>query len=394
MNPNKITASIALALVIGIAASITLNVRDRDRKAAEALKDRFAGNPLEDEFKKIGARYGLNMDFTRTSECNKDVVFDFKKHPVLVSPRNSYDILIVGDSSMAWGIIPEVIEQMTGRSVGLFAMEALSLNKTVAGVIGNMADYYLKPGGLLVLGFGNWTQEQGADSKVLVHTDWMNKVSKMSHGEFAAFIEREKKSLNGGGGGTSERADPLPSILRFPYYRGKYQSVKDTLSIKYNLALFQCPVYFDYIEKYTNPRWHIIKKVMKAKIKCYLRWNNRSLTMHTLDMGIRSKHSEAPADPKYANNDIAAVSAMIKKIDCRKAYLIHILAEEDLYVRLRSIYEKYYKGSLGLIDLGKEHPVNESYPMDEKGHSVNSTGLMESILIGGFLKKNYATLGR
>lgn len=391
MNPNKIIASIVLALVIGIAVSITLNVRDRSRKAAEAASEQFIGNPLDDEFKKIGARNGLNMNFTATSVCNKDLNFDFKRHPVLTSPRHSYDVLIVGDSSMAWGIIPEVIEQLTGLSVGLFAMEALTLNTTVAGVINNMSDYYLRPGGLLVFGFGNWTQEQGADSKVLVQTEWMNKVSKMNHGEFANFIEREKKSQNGGGGGQPENCS---SILKFPYYRGKFLSVKETLSTKYNLALFQCQVYFDYVEKFTNPRWYIVKRIMKAKIKCYLRWNNRSLTMHTLDLGIKSKYSDAPADPKYTNKDIAIVSSIIKKIDCRKAYLVHILSDDSIYARLRSIYEKYYKGSLGIIDLGKEHPVNETYPMDEKGHSVNQTGLMESILIGNFLKKNYAVLGR
>lgn len=131
-------------------------------------------------------------------------------------------------------------------------------------------------------------------------------------------------------------------------------------------------------------------------IRCYLRWNNRSVVMYMPGKGHekKSRHSESKADPVYRNKDVAAVSAILNKIPCRKAYQIHINFDDAKYAKLRSIYSAYYRESFGLIDLGLEHPKNESYEVDEKEHTVNTGSLYQSILIGKALKRDFASLGR
>ncbi len=353
-------------------------------EAREAITD----NPFYEEFRSAGARYGLNMDFTRRAACVKGTQLELEKIPLLGYGRQSCDILIVGDSSMAWGMIPEVVEQMTGLKVGVFGSEALVLNATIAKLIDNLASYYLKDDGLLIISFGGWTQEQNANSMVLVYIDWIYTVASMSNAEFAAYMEKWKKDRAGGA------ADGLLDRLAFSAHRNSIRALKDTLAEQYCFSLFQLPLYNDYIEPFINPKWHKQKMEMKSKIKCYLRWNNKSIVMYSSYQGKRSIHSGARPDPGYTNKDIAIVSALLKKIPRRKAYQIHVNFDHSKYARLRSIYASYYRDSFGLIDLGADHPADASYEMDESGHTINTGGFYQSVLIGNNLKRHFSTLGK
>ena len=389
MSQKKIIISIIATLLTGAVVSAALQAyktaAEKEREAQEAITD----NPFYDEFRSAGSRYGLNVEFARHASCVKGTQLKLEEIPLLGYGPKSCDILLVGDSSMAWGIVPEVIEQMTGLKVGVFTSEALILNVTIARFIDNLASYYLKDDGLLILSFGGWTQEQDAHSIVLVYVDWIYNVARMNNAEFAAYMEKWKKERIGGTG-----SDGLLRMLSFPTYRKSVKELKNSLEKNYGLSLFQLPLYNDYIEPYINPKWHNQKMEMKSKVRCYLRWNNRSIAMYSSDQGKHSIHSEALPDPAYKNKDIAIVSAMLKKIPCRKAYQIHINYDDSKYARLRSIYASYYRDSFGLIDLGIEHPKNESYEVDEKEHTINTGGFYQSVLIGKFLKNNFTTLGK
>lgn len=389
MSHKKILISIIASLLIGAIMSAALQVyktkREKEREAREAITE----NPFYDEFRSAGSRYGLNMDFTRNAACVKGTQLKLDDIPLLNDSPGSCDILLVGDSTMAWGLVPEVIEQMTGLKMGVFASEALILNKTVARLIDNLASYYLKDDGLLILSFGGWTQEQDANSMVLVYVDWIYSVANMNNAEFAAYMENRKRERKVGGGSAG-----LVRNLSFSRYRNSVKELKKTLEYTWGMSLFQIPLYNDYIEPFINPKWHAMKMEMKSKIKCYLRWNDRSIVMYSSDQGKRSIHSEAGPDPSYKNRNIAIVSALLKKIPCRKAFQIHINFEDSRYAKLRSMYSSYYRDSFGLIDLGIEHPKNESYEVDEKEHTINTGGFYQSLLMGKYLKRNFSSLGR
>ncbi|TFH39779.1 MAG: hypothetical protein E4G96_08705 [Chrysiogenales bacterium] len=103
--------------------------------------------------------------------------------------------------------------------------------------------------------------------------------------------------------------------------------------------------------------------------------------------GVRSLHSETPADPSFSNKNTALVSAAVKKINYRKVFLVTTKHTHNKYRKLRSIYHAYYSDIAELIDLGRAHPRGESYQMDEKEHPINSGSLHQSIILGKELRK-------
>jgi hypothetical protein len=388
MSQKKIIISVIVSLAAGIILSVALQNYKKNKENQKDAREAITENPFYEEFRSVGTRNGLNMEFTRHASCYKTTQLKIEDVPLLGYAPKSCDILLVGDSTMAWGMIPEVIEQMTGLKVGVFSSEALILNMTIARLIDNLASYYLKDDGLLIISFGSWTQEQNAQSMVLVYIDWICNVANMNNTEFAAYMEKWKKEQ------TERGSFNLTRMLGFPGYRESIGSLKLSIAYKYGLSLLQLQLYNDYIEPYLNPTWHNKKMEMKAKVHCTMRWNNRSIIMYSADLGKRSVHSESPPDPSYKNKDIEIVSGILKKIPGRKAYQIHITIDDSKYTRLRSIYNTYYKGSFGLIDLGREHPKDATYEVDEKEHTINTGGFYQSILIGKFLKKNFRTLGK
>ena len=381
MSIKRIIILLIITFSVGIALSMTFQTLKMNKLKKKESQATIKGNPICWDIQQIGKSNNLNLEFMKNAVCLKEgglSMWEEEISPVLKLEKGSLDILLVGDSSIAWGIIPEIIEQITGLKVGMFACEGLMLSLTTAHVIDNVASYFLKKDGLLIIAFGGWTQEVDADSKVLVHTKWMHKAAKMSHDEFADFIENKDKYTG---------FLKLLKEFDFTSYNEKYMDIKKFLAEEYNLALFQVDLYLDYLEMFTNTRVFLIKKEMKKMLKCNLRWNDRSLTVVSLDIGIESKYSDDPPDPNYSNKDVARVSQVIKKINRRKSVLIQINSAKKNYVKLRSIYYKYYKDFCGIVDLGKAHPKDETYQMDMKEHTINTGGLNQSILLGKTLKK-------
>jgi hypothetical protein len=386
MTPKKIIILLIITLLFGTAASMLLQDLYIKHYEEEQSRNAITENPFYDEFQRVGKQYGLNMEFTKNAGCMPGSQLPLDRQSLLSKGPKSCDVLLVGDSSMAWGLIPEVVEQMTGLVMGTFTTEALILNVTTAKMIQNLATYYLKDDGLLILSFGGWTQEQNANSMVLAYPDFIYNVAGLGKSDFKKFIEQWRASQLGGNKSMVQR-------VIFSEYRKSIGTVKNKLA-KMHFSLLQLPLYAEYIEPVVNPKWYKHKKEMKEMIKCYLRWNNRSIVMYAPGLGKKTKHSDTPYDPKYRNKDVETVSAILNKIPCRKAYQIHITFEDPEYVKLRSIYNVYYRNQCGLIDLGVEHPVNEAYELDEKGHTINSGGFYQSILIGKALKKDFEKLGK
>jgi hypothetical protein len=388
MSSKKITIFIIATLLAGALASILLQDFYVKNEQKKQLQNTITENPFYDDFRKAGARYGLNMEFTQHASCMLGSQLELEKLPLLAMGPKSCDMLLVGDSSMAWGLIPEVVEQITGLKMGVFASEALILNVTTAKMIRNLASYYLKDDGLLILSFGGWTQEQDANSMVLVYANWIYSAAGMDEAGFKKFIEQWKTYQLGGA------RKSILQQLAFSEYRKSIVELRISMGRTWHLTLLQLPLYAEYIEPVVNPKWYRHKKEMKALIRCYLRWNNRSIVMYAPGLGKKSKHSETPPDPEYRNKDIAVVSAILNRIPCRKAYQIHMNFDDAKYARLRSIYNTYYRNSCGLIDLGVEHPKETSYEIDEKEHTINTGGFYQSILIGRTLKRDFAVLGK
>lgn len=384
MKARFISFSIIIALVLGGTVSVVLQYATKPNVTPDTKGVTHSENPLYEEYQQIGRRHGLDMQFTKYAQCDKMTFTHIVGHPLLSIEPRSLDILIFGDSCVAWGIIPEVIEQMTGLRVGLFAFEAFPLNLASVKVIDNIASYYLKPEGLFLLGFSNWFYEQNAHGPILLHSDWMYRVGGMTKSGFERYMERER---NRDVAGEISIREIIARYVDFASYRKMYGEFKSYLGENLHLSLFQIALYGDYMEPFINPGWHNKKKSMVAQIHCFLRWNNRSVTVHKADAGTRSLYSDTPGDPSFANKHTSAVSAAVSRLGFRKVFLINLKHADKKYTKLRSIYSAYYREIAELIDLGRAHPRNESYEMDEREHPINTGSLHQSIILGKELRK-------
>ncbi len=383
MKPRFISLSIIITLLLGGTASVVLQYAKKTSATPEIKVDTPSENPLYGEYRRIGQRHGLDMRFTRYAQCEKMTFTPIAGHPLFSIDPHSLDILIFGDSCVAWGIIPEVVEQITGLRVGLFAFEAFPLNLASLKVIDNVASYYLKPEGLVLLGFSNWFHEQNAHGPILLHSDWMYRVGGMTKKSFERFMEGERARDSAG---EVSLRETISRYFDFASYRKMYGGFKGYLGETLHLSLLQIALYGDYLEPVINPGWHKKKQSMIAQVHCFLRWNNRSVAVHMADAGTRSLHSDAAGDPSFTNRHTEAVSAAVGRLRHRKIFLIHFKHSEDKYRKLRSIYSAYYKNIAGLIDLGRAHPRNESYEMDAREHPINTGSLHQSIILGKELR--------
>jgi hypothetical protein len=98
--------------------------------------------------------------------------------------QKKVEILIVGDSTLS-KIKPEIIEERTGKKVGMFAKVGFLLNEPMVKVIERLVEYYDVE--VVVLSFTLWTQQ--VNRKQQHYAEWFDEVSRMDDKEFKDYIE-------------------------------------------------------------------------------------------------------------------------------------------------------------------------------------------------------------
>ncbi|HPB83773.1 MAG TPA: hypothetical protein PK200_17155, partial [Spirochaetota bacterium] len=123
----------------------------------------------------------------------------------------------------------------------------------------------------------------------------------------------------------------------------------------------------------------------------WIRWDARSVIKYQGTPQSRSLYSDEPFDPSTVIPAEAVTNAKsLSSFPGRKAYVICLYGEQGQYRKARAYYERLYRGKLECIDLGKLHPRNVSFPMDNLHHLVNEGTLQGTILFGKWLKEYYA----
>lgn len=309
------------------------------RAAPDTHRDE-TNNPLYPEFQRVAAPYGVDITFTRNvtrlDGWDAGLYEDALSFPIFCREPQSLDVLLVGDSTMSWGVIPSVVSQVSGLNVGMFAFRSMYLNTRSLRIVRRIRDAYLKPGGLSVFGYDLWTQ--GMDPNSFRRTELLQ-LEALSDPAFVAFREKRRQECHLK---KSSLMSPAATAARNP------------------IAL------------------HTTQ---------FIKWDAETFTLIG-PFSPRSIHSDFPAYehfPVSYNQQINAKSLL--EFPGRKAFLISFYTTHDLYRRQRAFYETLYSRHIELIDLGRLHPVNAHYPMDDANHPANTAGLEKSILIGLWLKE-------
>jgi len=311
-------------------------------------------NPMHQEFTEIAKKNNLDLSFT-------DMVWAQKgQEPYVWGPNNykintifnekpkSIDILFIGDCTIAWGMIPKVIEQMTGRKVAMYGYASNVLTVKTAELFRKITDYYLKEDGVVVFSFSNWALQKDSYFIGTSQKEY-NEIVQWSGKEFRAFAQKDKKH--------------------------SYEKV-----------------FLQYAKPVDDSGIQNNKSAKQNRGIAYLRWDMDTITEYNPAFSLKSVHSEVMPKVLTRYKDLQNNADATSKIfSGDKIFMIPLYSADQHYLTSRTIYYSYYqKLGFKIADMGLFMPKKDAYTMENHRHMANTGGLMMSILIGKWLNRYFA----
>ncbi len=333
-------------------------------------------NPLYEEYIQIAHKYNLDLSFTKTVWIQRGPK-NYKINTIFNKKPKSLDIIFFGDSTIAWGLIPNVIEQMTNKKVAMYAYESNVLTAKTAKLFNKISEYYLKDNGIIIFSFTNWTTGKDPNS-VIISSKECNEIIKWSKEDFVRYAKKSEISIY-------EKYFSYRAFKRF------YDNTSEYLRTKYGLYLKSPSFYSIYLEPIINPKLAKNKAVNKNQDTKFIRWDMDSITEYNPKFNLKSLHSEIMPKTAMVNKNVDINARAASRIYGNKIYMVPLFSNHTGYEISRNIYYTYYQ-SLGfkLCDLGELQPKNEAYTMKGAEHTGNTGGLMKSILTGKWLRTLYS----
>jgi hypothetical protein len=359
--------TLCLAALVG--ALVTVGLGPLEDPEAAIQQRRFT-NPLYDRFQEIAEREGIDVSFTRRVTRDPGQR-DVRNHPLFRSAPGSWDVIILGDSTVAWGLIPQVISERSGLRVASFGFAGNVLNRKGTWLYRRIIERYLAPAGRVVLMFTSWTQVLSPEAQP------HNGFEDLDQAGFDELTQRGRRR-------------------RWSYrdYRELRDELERGLASRLGLRLPSVGVYGSWVEPLANPAWSARKRESREKdVRIRFGWDQWTVTLSNPNIRRWSRFSNRPAvtievaapEKQRRFAEINAEAAC--QLPGRKIYAIPWSETDKEYAAARAIYREYYSHAMELLDLGRLHERGERYPL-EQYHFANESGLIASLLIGDWLREN------
>ena len=358
---------IALAIQLFIAPKHASNFNEKKFK-----------NPLYEEFVTIANAHNLDLSFTQTCWIERGPI-NYKINSIFKEAPKSVDILFIGDSSIAWGLIPRVISQQTGKKVAMYAYESNFLTQKTAKLFDKISKYYLKEDGIVILAFENSTQKKDPNA-VHISKEAYAEIMQWEEKDFTHYAKKHERSL-------------FDRYFSYHAFKTFYDETSEYLKTKYHLSLKSPKFYSKYVEPIINPKLAKNKAQNKNKETQFLRWDMDTITLYNPNFHLKSIHSEVMPKQPFVNKNVSLNAKASANIHGHKIYLIPTYGKHQYYKEARNMYYSYYQ-ALGfeLCDLGMYQTKEDAYLMQGGSHMGNTGGLMKSILMGKWLQEYYISL--
>jgi len=309
--------------------------------------DQMFQNPMYQEFEKIAKSHNLNLSFTKMAWAQKGrepQVWgpnSYKVNTIFTEKPKSIDILFIGDCTIAWGMIPRVIEQMTGKKVAMYAYASNVLTVTTTKLFQKIADYYLKDDGILIYSFSNWALQKDTNFLGTSQKEY-DEIVNWTESDFRKFAEQDKQKM-----------------------------------------------YKEAFAQYVANKGDREKLAKQNRGIEYLRWDMDSITEYSPSFSLKSIHSEVM--PKLLTRFGALqnnADAASKVFPGEKIFMVPLYSGDTHYLASRTVYYSYYQ-RLGfkVADMGLYMPKEDAYTMENHRHMANVGGLQMSILVGKWVKQ-------
>jgi len=374
---------ILFILFISLLLSLVLQNEIVFQKTSDMNKKVF-DNPLYEKYIGIAHKYNLDLSFTK-KVWEQRGPRNYKINDIFHQEKKSIDILFIGDSAIAWGLIPQVIEQMTHKKVAVYAYEANVLTDTTTWLYNKLAHYYLKENGMVIFSFEDRNKAR-SPKMVSISVKEFNEIMAWQNLDFQKYATKINKNF-------------YDKYLSYKAFHKKYNQISENLKETYGLGLQSPTLYSSYVEEKINPVLHQAKMANENEKTKFLRWDMRSSTQYNPQFKDLAFHNENMSTKAYINENIREnVKSAAKIYGKHKIYMVNLFNNKESYQLTREIYQRYYeKLGFELCDLGVFLKDNTGFIMQEDGthlnartHMGNEGGLMKSILIGEWLKAYFA----
>lgn len=378
VSPRKTIWTLLIALAGGLALALFIPDQEAVRNSAEVLKTETDNNPIMPKIRRIGQELGLDLEFMKTLHFEGQ--FDAKFHPIWCEPPRSFDILVFGDSVSNWGIVPEILEQRTGKRVGTFSSESILLNAFSLDLLKQVASEYLKPGGTSIFLFTDWTQLKDPNEVSYIFKDF----PRFRKAGFVEFMKETAHCENVAPDAQhTQTASQLFTVDDLKAHQERTSFLKGWLSEKWGLRLPRIDFYDLWVEPRTNPA--LSKKKHEGNERHLLRWNRWSVLEYVTTGVKQTRKNVQPPEYKDFPANVAQNAEALLQYPGKKVYVIPYTNGD--YPIQRSIYKRFYEDRIPLADLASLHPENAAYPM-EAIHVANEGMIYMSNELGLWLKSN------
>ena len=320
-------------------------------------------NPVYPEFKQFALSHGIDVEnFARLQPGWK---FDPKELPIFDLQHQRVDVLLIGDSSVNYGIEPAVVEQVSGLSVATLAYPAMGVNESLLNYVGELADRLLVESGLVVFMFDPGFWSYAAD--------------RQQNQQLNELIEQRNQS------------DCLFCMKTLRTHEEHRKASRWMQFIDRWLGLASFEFYDTVIEPLVAPNQAEKKFINNQGIKK----NERRFFLspgHVLV--VKEEPNEAALDdvdftPQPVSKKHQMLAKWLASIEQNKVLVLPI--SQTAEVR-RSLYQIAHvlSSQVSLIDLNETVPAGWIVPLQNRTHMANQGIIQQSYLLGLELKKQFS----
>lgn len=344
--------------------------------ALEQPKDNeIVQNPFWSEYEKASKDFGLDLSFA------KDLVqkryADYRQNPLFADEPKSVDVLIFGDSTVAWGIIPEVLAQISSKKVRLFAYEGFGLTLESIKILKDLANYYLKDDGILIFSYNHGAIGLNIKPNIIS----LNEATKEQIMQAKAFFDNIK---NGG------------IIKRAELKQKDNDSLEEKLK-KLGFGLHSPDLYTKYIEPDVNKQWHTNKFEKFQTIlsmqngASMILYGTKITLMHPSPKNFTKLRLEnSGIDTSNFNINSKALNAFSKY---KRFFALGPYFGDAIYSFEYEVYKRYFKPKgFGLMNVDKYMQDNLGLQTNFPYHTINTGSLYKSIIYAMWIKEYFEKL--
>ncbi|MGE0171438.1 MAG: hypothetical protein AB7T49_01575 [Oligoflexales bacterium] len=370
---TKISFTFLLSMIGSLVGSVLFSSKKVEHIFKQEQRDNQQNISISRAISALIRAEGIPTESPLTFQHYREHI-KLEEHP-LFSERHKVDVIVFGDSSAYYSLVPEIIREVSGKKVALFASPGTYANRRTARLMKVIASKFLKEGGLAIFCFiPNYYEQDPNDPGR----------NKLIYPLIYGTEQEGEKYLDKNGS---------DNILNFRFFfRKKHvdgfarmldRNVKSTLPWFFDLRLPDLDFYYRAILPISSPDL-FRQKVLEDQTR--YRWENDPThgLIFLAKPNYFSQHWEGKSKTSLSDKFRINVNAL-KSVTPKVGFLVPFSTSADYVLSLRANLGAS-TSFLNIFEPGLNLPADVQVPMEESMHTANEGAFIQSILLGKWIK--------